>query len=132
MTDEGKRTDYKNRVAEGVRLFNEGRFFEAHEEWEKEWKCTAESAEKHFLQGMIMVAAALVHYTRGEPVGAAKLLQKGMDVLGAFREAPVPIDKEGFLHAVKVFYELFTMERELLSDRDFPKIKMYSENQGAS
>ena len=36
----------------GVRLFNQGNFFEAHELWEDKWK-KAEGEEKIFYQGII-------------------------------------------------------------------------------
>lgn len=54
---------------EGVRLFNEGRFFECHEVWELLWKQSS-GADKLFYQGMIQAAAALLHAERGELGGA--------------------------------------------------------------
>jgi predicted metal-dependent hydrolase len=55
--------------AEGVRLFNQGRFFDCHEVWERLWKQSS-GAEKLFYQGMIQAAAALLHVQRGEFSGA--------------------------------------------------------------
>jgi len=42
----------------GVREWNEGRFWHAHEEWEQGWRATA-GEEKAALQGLILLAAAL-------------------------------------------------------------------------
>ena len=41
-----------------LRLFQEGRYFEAHEVLEEAWR-EAEGEEKCFLQGLILLAAAL-------------------------------------------------------------------------
>ncbi|HEU4341167.1 MAG TPA: DUF309 domain-containing protein [Candidatus Binatia bacterium] len=44
-------------MREGIRLFNEGRFFESHEELEGFYQQT-EAANKPFLEGLILLAAA--------------------------------------------------------------------------
>jgi predicted metal-dependent hydrolase len=43
---------------EGIALFNQGRFFEAHEAWEEIWRSTTPEP-KDLFQGLIQVAAAL-------------------------------------------------------------------------
>ena len=46
----------------GARLFNAGEFWEAHEAWENSWmgaKKTGDALEAHYLQGLILLAAAL-------------------------------------------------------------------------
>ncbi|HWQ13332.1 MAG TPA: DUF309 domain-containing protein [Roseiflexaceae bacterium] len=48
---------------EGVRLFNEGHYWHAHEEWEACWRAAAEP-EATFYKGIIQAAAALVHWQR--------------------------------------------------------------------
>ncbi len=59
-------------LAEGVRLFNEGEYFEAHEVWEDEWHGVV-GDNKNFLQGLIQTAAVYVHLTRGNPEGVRSL-----------------------------------------------------------
>ncbi len=59
----------------GVRLFNQGRFFEAHEVWEELWKpSTGET--RVLYQGLIQAAAALHHAMRGNRAGARSLWAK--------------------------------------------------------
>jgi predicted metal-dependent hydrolase len=60
---------------EGVELFNAGRFFDCHEVWEEVWK-RASGAEKVFYQGMIQLAAAVLHAERGNPRGARSTWDK--------------------------------------------------------
>jgi uncharacterized protein len=67
----------------GVDLFNEGKFFEAHEVWEELWLAEAEP-EKTFLQGLIQVAAAFHHHERGNLRGTRSLLAAGLAKLGQF------------------------------------------------
>ena len=109
-------------LSDGIRHFNEGDFFEAHEAWEKEWRNAVASPEKHFLQGMIMIAAALYHYLKKESAGTAKLLDKGLELLTANRDAGLAIEREDFLRATAVFREEFRAGRNL-SPADFPKIR---------
>ena len=67
----------------GINLFNEQRFFEAHEEWEQEWRMLSEGEDKTFFQGLIFAAAAFVHYTRRECAGAKELLSRSLSSLRA-------------------------------------------------
>jgi predicted metal-dependent hydrolase len=53
-------------VKEAVALFNNERFWESHEVLEQTWR-SAKGAERDTLQGVILTAAAFVHYQKGEP-----------------------------------------------------------------
>jgi len=63
-------------IAEGVRLFNTQKAFEAHEALEVVWLKT-NGARKTVLQGVIQVAAAFHHRTRRNDAGFRSLLEKG-------------------------------------------------------
>ncbi len=65
----------------GINLFNQQRFFEAHEEWEQEWRLMTVGGDKTFFQGLIYAAAAFVHYTRRECAGAKELLSRSLSSL---------------------------------------------------
>lgn len=60
-------------LAEGVRLFREGRYFEAHEALEEAWR-EAQGEERRFLQGLILLAAALHQAEKGR--GGQRNLRK--------------------------------------------------------
>jgi uncharacterized protein len=64
-------------LAEGLRLYEAGEFFAAHEAWESRWLESREP-EKTFLQGLIQVTAAFHHLQRNNPLGAARLLQAAL------------------------------------------------------
>jgi uncharacterized protein len=67
----------------GINLFNDQRFFEAHEEWEQEWRLMTEGEDKTFFQGLIYAAAAFLQYTRRECDGAKELLSRSLSSLRA-------------------------------------------------
>jgi len=81
-----KSKEQQEALDRGINLFNERRFFEAHEEWEEEWRMMTEGEDKAFFQGLIYTAAAFLHYTRHECTGAKELLDRGLSNLRAGME----------------------------------------------
>jgi len=57
---------------EGIRLFNQREFFDAHEVWENIWR-KSEGTGRHYFQGLIQCAVALEHCRRGNARGALNL-----------------------------------------------------------
>jgi uncharacterized protein len=53
-------------LREGVQLFNEERFWESHEVLEQIWR-DSRGDERDAIQGLILTAAAFVHYQKDEP-----------------------------------------------------------------
>ena len=71
----------RHALAEGLAAYDRGDFFEAHELLEPAWMGTDDLGERAFLQGLIKLAAAFVHATRGNPAGVAKNLAGALDRL---------------------------------------------------
>jgi predicted metal-dependent hydrolase len=66
------------RLREGIRLFNESRFFEAHETLEQFYQET-EDANKPFLEGLIELAVAFRLYTDfGETKGPVRMIYQAL------------------------------------------------------
>jgi uncharacterized protein len=59
----------------GIRLFNAGEFYDAHEVWEDVWR-ESQGLDKKFLQGLIQAAVALHHQSTGNLVGACSLVER--------------------------------------------------------
>jgi hypothetical protein len=57
---------------EGIHLFNDLEYFEAHEAWEEAWRAAC-GRKFSFYQGMIQCAVALEHYRRSNPAGVMSL-----------------------------------------------------------
>jgi predicted metal-dependent hydrolase len=70
-------------LAEGLRLYDAGQFFTAHEAWESVWLGSPEP-EKTFLLGLIQVTAAFHHLQRNNPLGAMLLLQAALKRLDRY------------------------------------------------
>lgn len=70
-------------LAEGLRCYRGGEFFEAHEHWESVWLGCNEP-EKTFLQSLIQVSAAFHHLERGNRTGAVSLLTRALARLERF------------------------------------------------
>ena len=64
----------------GVGLFNGLRYWHAHEAWETLWRA-ADEKDRDFYQGLIMVAAGLLHLQRRNARGARNKLSEGLDKL---------------------------------------------------
>jgi hypothetical protein len=67
-------------LAQGLRHYNAGEFFAAHEAWESVWLTTPQP-EKTFLQGLIQVTVAFHHLQRSNPLGATRLLTAALHKL---------------------------------------------------
>jgi len=75
----------------GLTLFNQREFFDAHEVWEDVWRA-APAEEKKFLQGLIQVAVALHHHSRGNLDGARSLLARAQRNLSEYPESYAGVD----------------------------------------
>jgi predicted metal-dependent hydrolase len=76
---------------EGVRLFNQGEFWHAHEQWEACWKASGEP-DALFYKGIIQAAAALVHWRKGNLRGLRRNWEKGRPKLVALAPAMNGLD----------------------------------------
>jgi predicted metal-dependent hydrolase len=83
----------------GVELFNNAEFFDAHEVLEEVWRA-APPAEKKFLQGLIQVAVALHHHTRGNLAGARSLMKRAAKNLGGYPKNFAGINLAALLDSV--------------------------------
>jgi len=95
---------------EGIRLFHEHRFFEAHEAWEQAWK-RAPRKQAGFYQGLIQFAAALLQWERGNARGAGDLYAEARARLARFVPRFLGLDVVGFLEGMEEFFEPFQAAR---------------------
>jgi predicted metal-dependent hydrolase len=69
----------------GMRLYNEGEFYEAHEQWEILWLAEEEEDPRLFLQGLIQLTSAF-HKLFGQRrvEGAERLLERALTKLDRY------------------------------------------------
>jgi len=70
-------------AVEGMKLFNEQKFFEAHEELETAWRAEKDEIRELY-RGILQVAVFYLHITRGNYVGALKVYERSIKWLRMF------------------------------------------------
>lgn len=77
-----------------VELFNQGRFWEAHEALEEIWRFVVDEEEAKVLQGLIQAAAALLHRQRGNSHGVRIVGEAALAKLAGRQHPRVEFDTE--------------------------------------
>jgi predicted metal-dependent hydrolase len=73
------------RARAGIMLFNQGRYFEAHEELELAWR-EEPGAIRHLYQGILEAGVTYLHLKRGNLSGALKVFGRSMRWLRGWPE----------------------------------------------
>ena len=71
--------EHLEKVKEGVRLYNQQKYWECHEELEHHWLEDRGDNVRLVYWAIIQVAAALFHYREGNLTGAQGMLNKAKD-----------------------------------------------------
>jgi hypothetical protein len=69
-------------LAKGLRCYESGEYFLAHEDWEAVW-LGLHDPEKSFLQALIQVSVALHHLHAGNRMGALSLMRRAKSRIDA-------------------------------------------------
>lgn len=104
-----------HKYLEAIELFNRGEYFECHELLEDLWR-PAEGLVRNFLQGLIQVAVALHHESRGNAKGARGLYERGRGRLVSAREI-----ESDLLHAIDVERLLDQLDHFFMKATDWLK-----------
>ncbi len=119
-------------IREGIRLFNEGFFFEAHEILEDAWH-VERGEPRLFLQGLIQLCAGFHHFQNGNLNGALQLLQRGMDKMRKYPDHYLGFDAGALLVRVEEARQRIERVRagaEETKRIEFPKIELEHESSG--
>lgn len=90
-----EKVEKEKALNDAVFYFNNERFWECHEVLESVWKATYEG-EKDLVQGIILVAAALVHYQKGENDICLSIMGRAMEKLASSGGKYHGIDVDSF------------------------------------
>jgi uncharacterized protein len=88
------------RCREGVALFHAGEYFQAHEVLEDVWR-EAAPEDRKFFQGLIQIAVALHHHSRGNATGCRSLLARASRNLSLFPEKHYGLELAELLQALR-------------------------------
>lgn len=84
--------DHLNKMHEGIKLFNEKKYWECHEALEDPWVENPSDKVRYVYWLVIQVAAMLVHYDKGNLTGMVGLHNKAMDKLKKCEEYNIEND----------------------------------------
>ena len=98
----------------GIALFNQGKFFDAHEVLEDVWRA-APPGEKKIWQGLVQVAVALHHYSTGNRVGMRSVLVRAMRNLAVHPHNFHGVQVPGLLQSLAGWLEAFDNHQPLPS-----------------
>lgn len=107
-----QKANYDFRYLKFIELFNQEKFFEAHEVLEDLWRQTSDES-KDFYHGLIQIAAAMVHVQRKNRTGAKRLLSTAAKYLSTY------LPSYNHINLSKV---LESCEQPLMEGKPFPRI----------
>lgn len=111
-------------LAHAATLFDEQRFFEAHEFLEWIWKSEAiEPDDRDYWKGVTQVAVGCAHTQRGNATGALTLLQRAVRYMEPYPSPYQGVDRDALAAAARTVVK--QIEREGASpDLDFPRFPL--------
>ncbi len=71
--------EHLKKIAKGLQLFNEKKYWECHEELEEWWIEDKADMARYVYWAVIQVAAAMVHYRESNLIGAQELMKKAKE-----------------------------------------------------
>jgi hypothetical protein len=111
------------KYAHGISLFNDAKFFDAHEALEDIWRA-APPENKKFLQGLVQVAVAFHHYSTGNRVGMRSVLER------AIRNLAQPSGSFGQIQTAALLRSLGEWREALDSNSSLPPLPRIHESRG--
>lgn len=84
--------DHLSKIEEGIRLFNEQKYWECHEALEELWLEDTQDPARNVYWAVIQVAAACIHYRESNILGAQGMIGKAKEKLKRCRDQNVLTD----------------------------------------
>jgi uncharacterized protein len=78
--------DHLKKMEEGIRLFNEQKYWECHEALEDVWMEDRQDPVRNIYWAVIQVAAACIHYRDSKLIGAQGMISKAKEKFRRCRE----------------------------------------------
>jgi hypothetical protein len=121
QADEAYSNIYPREYLEGIRHFNEGGYFDAHEIWEDVW-LRSSGETKLFYQTLIQAAVGLHHYRRGNMRGARGMHKNVMEKLDRLPDVFMSLDLAEFRDQFAGFFGDVDREEVPSGDKQPPMI----------
>ena len=113
--------DFKNSLDEALELFNNKKWYEAHDAFEDIWN-GLDGDERQIIQGILQVSVSQFHLSKGNINGAMILLGEGLGRIRERTSVDLGIDLKEFCNLLELL--LSKLHSELpLNSQDVPFLK---------
>lgn len=118
-------------AAEGLRLFNAGKYFEAHEALETAWR-EEKGKIRDLYRGVLQIGVVYLHITRGNYDGAVKVYIRSQRWLKGWADVCRGIQVgELRRNAERVFEEVKRLGKERIGEFDLARLKPIGWDEGS-
>ena len=108
---------------EGISLFNNREFYDAHESWEELW-LEYHLPDKKFIQALIQLTVAYYHLSTGNKNGALSLLNKSLDKMELFSPINRNINIDKIIDSIHLSIDIIKSEEKFNWDI-VPRLEIY-------
>jgi predicted metal-dependent hydrolase len=118
------------RFKKGLKLFNEGNFFECHDVIEELWLETPpDDPHRNLYKGVIQAAAAIYQFKRGILSGAMGLYKSSTGYLSRYLPSALGLDVQRFIQEMDFCFSTLTSGKKAkFSPAIAPKVKYSKTN----
>ena len=121
MNEESKES-FQESFFVALNLFNNHKWYEAHDAFEEIWNCVA-GDERQVIQGILQVSVSQFHLSNGNYNGATILLGEGLGRIKTRTNINLGIDLESFCQCLEDLLRKLQY-KEMLNDKDKPFLKI--------
>ena len=108
----------KNNFSEALELFNNKKWYEAHDAFEEIWN-TLDGDERQVIQGILQVSVSQFHLNKGNLNGATILLGEGLGRIKNRTFINFGVDLDAFCKSLESLLNKLQF-KEALNERDVP------------
>ena len=112
----------KNNFSEALELFNNKKWYEAHDAFEEIWN-TLDGDERQVIQGILQVSVSQFHLSKGNLNGATILLGEGLGRIKTRTFINFGVDLDTFCKSLEILLTKLQL-KEALNEYDVPYLKL--------
>ena len=110
----------KNTFSDALKLFNDKKWYEAHDALEEIWN-TLDGDERQVVQGILQVSVSQYHLSRDNLNGATILLGEGLGRIKTRKDINLGIDLNSFCISLECLLRKL-QQKEKINETDVPHI----------
>ena len=112
---------FKDSLFNALSLFNNHKWYEAHDAFEEIWNCV-DGDERQVIQGILQVSVSQFHLSKGNLNGATILLGEGLGRIKSRTKINLGIDLDSFCLCLEDLLRKL-QHKETLNENDWPFLK---------